>query len=72
MNQKCSQCGYIHPPIAAGQKCPVLQGQELNNDIILTNINLIRNDFINKTNGMDETKIHQLTNTIRKIIITFS
>jgi len=76
--EKCSQCGYIHPPIPGGGKCPMAIEQEEKADLRsranerLANSYLsIKNDFLKKLESADDAQIEFLTSKVRNLINNF-
>lgn len=60
-NQICSQCGFMHPPIPVGEKCPMAKvkdssGNVVNFDRFFTSLKNILTSQIEKKNLKDTDK----------------
>jgi hypothetical protein len=50
MTDSCPQCGYIHPPIIPGEKCPLSREKSFDGDFIDTSafINQVKNIVVSR------------------------
>lgn len=66
-NQKCSGCGFVHPP-PYGEACPIaLANQQKKEGARSKNEQLIKR-FIEALQIEDETKYNKLTSMVDKIL----
>ncbi len=75
MQQQCSECGLLHPPVAPGT-CPVRKGQKIDEvekaekGTFLVECMLdIKKDFLNHLKSTSEDEIRIVTAKIRNLIL---